>query len=311
MSLLLSTLLGPLTPRAPGSLTPLAASPGPSEATAPTLDRAALAGFAADRLGFAFVGGYGAALTCLVPSIGARACLAATERGGAHPRAIMTTLGEADPTGARRLDGEKTWITLGTLATELLVVARLARPGVGEGRLEGRGSLRVVRLPAGREGITLSAGVATPFAPEVPHAEARFEGVRIAPDEVLEGDGYDDYLKPFRTLEDLHVLGAALGYLVRVAREYAWPRPFIEQALAALLTLRGLCALDPRAPQTHVVLGGALSLVRALVDDATPHWALAPADERERFARDRMLLDVAGRVRAARLEAAWGRLSGA
>ena len=182
----------------------------------PTLDRAALAGFAADRLGFAFVGGYGAALAQLVPSIAPRACLAATERGGAHPRAILTTLSEPDAaTGARLLDGEKTWITLGTLATELLVVARLGGPR--EAR-EGKGSLRVVRLPAARAGITLREGVATPFAPEVPHAEARFEGVSVAPEELLEGDGYDEYLKPFRTIEDVHVLGATLGYLVRVAR---------------------------------------------------------------------------------------------
>ncbi|HRG95815.1 MAG TPA: acyl-CoA dehydrogenase family protein [Polyangiaceae bacterium] len=300
MDLLLSTLLGPLPPRGPSSL---AAAPSPADATAPTLDRAALAGFAADRLGFAFVGGYGAALARLVPSIASRACLAATERGGAHPRAILTTLGEPDAAGARLLDGEKTWVTLGTLATELLVVARL-------GGREGKGSLRVVRLPAARAGITLREGVATPFAPEVPHAEARFEGVVVAPEELLEGDGYDDYLKPFRTVEDLHVLGATLGYLVRVAREHAWPRPFTERALAALLALRAQSALDPRAAETHVALGGALSLVRALVDEATPHWALAPVDERDRFARDRPLLDVAGRVRAARLDAAWAGLAG-
>lgn len=301
MDLLLSALLGPLTPRVASSL---AAPAAPSDAT--TLDRAALAGFAADRLGFAFVGGYGAALARLVPSIAPRACLAATERGGAHPRAILATLSEPDATtGARRLDGEKTWITLGTLATELLVVARL---GGGDAR-EAKGSLRVVRLPAAREGVTLRAGVATPFAPEVPHAEARFERVVVAPEELLEGDGYDDYLKPFRTIEDIHVLGAALGYLVRVAREHAWPRSFTERALAALLALRGLGALDPRAPETHVALGGGLALARALIDEATPHWALATPDERDRFARDRPLLDVAGRVRAARLDAAWARLA--
>ena len=299
MDLLLSVVLGPLTPRGAPSL---AAPDAPTDAT--TFDRAALAGFAADRLGFAFVGGYGAALARLVPSIAPRACLAATERGGAHPRAILATLSEPDAaTGARRLDGEKTWITLGTLATELLVVARL-----GEAR-EAKGSLRVARLPAAREGITLCAGMTTPFAPEVPHAEARFEGVVVAPGELLDGDGYDDYLKPFRTIEDIHVLGAALGYLVRVAREHAWPRSFTERALAALLALRGLGALDPRAPETHVALGGGLSLARALVDEATPHWALASPEERDRFARDRPLLDVAGRVRAARLDAAWARLA--
>lgn len=303
MDLLLVTLLGPLTARSDTTLDRADAELGDATlATLATLDRAALAGFAADRLGFAFAGGYRAALTRLVPSIGPRASLAATERGGVHPRAIATTLGEPDVTGRCVLHGEKSWITLGTRATELLVVARLAER-------EGPGSLRVVRLPATREGVTLRPGVGTPFAPELPHAEARFEGVGIAAEEVLVGDGYDDYLKPFRTIEDIHVLGAALGYLVRVGREYGWPRAFTERALAALLTLRDLNAQEPRAPETHVALGGALSLVRTLLDDAAPHWELAQADERERFTRDRPLLEIAGRAREARLDAAWRHLA--
>ncbi len=36
--------------------------------------------------------------------------------------------------------------------------------------------------------------------------------MHVADDELLPGDGYDDLLKPFRTIEDTHVLAAAVGW---------------------------------------------------------------------------------------------------
>jgi hypothetical protein len=47
---------------------------------------------------------------------------------------------------------------------------------------------------------------------------------------------------------------------------------------------------------------------RALLTDAD--WSRAPDATRVRWERDRPLLDLAQRVRAARLEAAWRALSG-
>src|SRR5262245_60367021 len=90
---------------------------------ASTVARAAAAGFAADRLGYAFAGGYRAALARLVPAVRGNACLCATEPGGAHPRYIKAALERLPDADAYRLDGTKTWVTLGTEADELLVVA--------------------------------------------------------------------------------------------------------------------------------------------------------------------------------------------
>ncbi len=298
MRSLVSRLLAPLAPRALDRGLRELALPAATEGS--TLARAALGGFETDRLGYAFVCGYQAALARLVPGLAARACFAATERAGAHPRAIQCALTPVTA-GAYHLDGTKTWITLGTEADELLVVARLAGH-------EGKGSLRVARVPCARAGITLTAGAPLPFAPEVPHAEARFEGVLVEAGELLEGDGYDQFLKPFRTIEDLHVLASTLGYLLRVARTFAWPREFVERALVTLLALERLGELDPRAPTTHVALGGAFTLARGLLDESEAHWELAEAGERARWRRDRALLTVADRARTARLEAAWRQL---
>ena len=101
------------------------------DATAPArvggdtpIDRALVGGACADRLGFAFAAGYAEALHALVPATRDRlAVLCATEDGGAHPRAIRTTLCAVDDTGGGgahyRLDGRKKWATAATAATEI------------------------------------------------------------------------------------------------------------------------------------------------------------------------------------------------
>jgi hypothetical protein len=66
--------------------------------------------------------------------------------------------------------------------------------------------------------------------------------------------------------------------------------------------LDGLAARDPRDPRTHFALEGALVLGKQ-VFDGCDLGALSDED-RERWQRDRPLLEVAGRVRALRFEAA-------
>lgn len=263
-----------------------------------TVDRAVAAGFAADRLGYAFAGGYRAALARLVPQVKGAACLCATEQGGGHPRFLRTSLAQVD--GGYRLTGTKTWVTLGSTADELLVVASVGHDDAGKNRL------KVVHLPASRAGIAIVDKAPTPFAPEIPHAEATFDAVAVQPAEILDGDGYDAYLKPFRTIEDAHVLASALGYLVSVARAYAWPRVHVEEALPIVLALREIGAADPSRREVHIALAGAFRQARALFTSCEPCWSSAPEDERARWQRDRPLLDVAEKVRALRLDAAWG-----
>ncbi len=145
----------------------------------------------------------------------------------------------------------------------------------------------------------------TPFSPEIPHATLRFDGVRIAADRVLPGDGYADYLKPFRTIEDLHVHAALLGYLIGVGRRSSWPEVVLERAVALAVAARALAVAPPSDPAVHVALGGVLDLARHLVADTAAHWLSASEAERERWKRDLPLLAVAQRARGARLARAW------
>jgi len=263
------------------------------------VDVAFAGGFAADRMAYAFASGYHSALRTLLPGLPRehRYALCATEAQGGHPSAMNTRL--TGPSGGPwRLDGTKTFVTLGRAADELLVVAT-------EGQDErGRNRLRLVRLDSRRAGVSLRDLPPPPFVPEVPHAELLLEAVVVEPGEVLPGDGYERFVKPFRTVEDCHVFAAVLGWLLQVARRSQWPDDVREGLLALGVMLRGLAQADPSAPETHLALGGAIDLVRGRIEALAPLWERTDAPTRERWERDRLLLQVAGKVRAKRRETA-------
>lgn len=265
---------------------------------------AALVGGAlADRLGFAFAAGYRGALAALVPA-GADdevASLCASEAGGAHPRAIATRLARGD--AGWTLTGTKTFATLGHDATVLWVVASTGVEEGADGKPRNR--LRLVRVRADAAGITRRRLPDTPFAPEIGHAEIVFAGTPVADADVQPGDGYERYLKPFRTVEDVHVHAAATGFVSGVAARHGWPRELRERLAAGAAALVALASADPSSPAVHVGVEGALATARRILDDAEPCWASVDPAARQRWERDRPLFAVAQRARTLRLEAAW------
>ena len=264
----------------------------------PTFVAAVCAGEVAGSVGEAFLAGYRAALRCLVPSLpeGRAVCLCATEEGGAHPRAIATRVLLGD--GGPRLTGRKKWVTGAPLADLLLVVAS---QGIGD---DGRNRLVVARVEARAAGVTLHPQPPTPFVPEIPHAEVTFDSVLV--DELLPGDGYDRYLKPFRTVEDIHVFGAVLGHLFARAQEGGWPAGWRERLIATLAAFERCAAGDPLEPATHLVLAGSIELGRQLASEAIEHF---DPTARATWQRDLTLLSVASKARASRAEAAWRRVT--
>jgi alkylation response protein AidB-like acyl-CoA dehydrogenase len=252
-----------------------------------TVDRAIELGFAADRLGMAFAGAYCSAMVALGAPDDGPSALCATEDEGGHPRAIKTRL------EAGRVTGTKRFVSFGTFAKTLLVVAS---EGVDE---QGRNRLRVVQVAA-RE-VKLEAGVELPFVPEVPHASVVLENVA---GQVLPGDGYERYLKPFRTIEDLHVNAAVLAYLLNVGLRFGWSTAVKEDLLAGLASAVTLGSMDPSSVATHRVIAGLLGNATRIIDGLD--WSNVEPDERARFERDRPLLKVAAKARLARQQKAWG-----
>lgn len=267
------------------------------------LDRAIAAGFGADRVGWAFASGYQAALHALFPGAPEDriAALCVTEAEGNQPRAIHSTLRKS--AHGWTLDGAKRWTTLGPDGAVLFVAAR--DPSISGERI----ALKVARVRSDAPGVAVQPMPATRFVPEVPHAQVRFEDVQVPAEALLPGDGYQAYVKPFRTVEDIHVNAAVLAYLVREARRLGWPAPWIERAAALLYALRALAAEDPSAPATHVALAGALALGTGLISEAETFWKDCAGDvAAERWNRDRELLSVASSARAQRRVRAWERL---
>jgi len=293
MDALLHRLLA-LTPAALDSLEPWwNATRDVREAQNTTIDRALIGGVLADRLGFAFASGYQEALRALVGHDGIGA-LCVTEARGNSPKDIDTTV---TPRGdGFVVTGAKKWATAAPLATSLLVCAKT---GVDA---EGRNTLRLVRVPTKATGVMLTASSA-PFVPEIPHAEVTLDNVHVAADALLPGDGYSDYVKPFRTVEDAHVHAALLGYLIGVARRFDFSRDLIERLLATALSVRSIGLADPTSIHVHIALAGAFTQIAHLVAEVEQAWE--GGDEHSRWQRDRALLRVASGARAARRDAAW------
>jgi len=260
-------------------------------------DLALWAGFAANRPAWAFLSGYQAALGALLPSLAPdrRAALAVTEDAGNHPRAITTELtGDAAPFV---LAGEKSFVTLGPSAHVLLV---LATRGIGD---DGRPRLVLVQVPRDAIGVRVETLPPLPFIAEVPHGRAVFDGVAVASDAVLPGDGYADYSKPFRTIEDAHVHGALVAYFARLARRHRAPAVVLAELAALAQELHGLCAADPMDPETHVLLGVAIGRVARVAEDERL-WNVVDDATRSLWIRDRPILGVAAGARSKRLDLA-------
>ncbi len=264
------------------------------------IDDAITVGFAADRLGYAFVAGAQAGLRALVPSLPVAAIVAfcATEPGGNHPRAIETRLEAAGDGFA--LSGSKRWSTMAPVADLLLAVAVDGRDAAGRKRF------RVVRVDPAAPGVSIGTMPPPTSMPEVPHGAVELEQIRVDPAALLPGDGYAEYVKPFRTVEDVHVHGALLGYLVGVARRHRFPDDSVEALVASVAATHACAALPPSAPETHVTLAGVLARDARLVAELTPFWAGVTGDERSRWDRDaRVLGAVAAPAKERRRERAW------
>ena len=264
-------------------------------------------GFAADRVGWAFAAGYQSALRQLIQVNGGTVddhellAMCATEAGGNRPRDIETRLVDNGP-GGITVTGRKTWTTLGSACTGLLVVGRV------DGGENDRPALKIARVDTHAQGVSLVKKPPLDFVPEVPHVAAVFDGAEA--EALMPGDGYSDFVKPFRTVEDTFIALAVQAWLVREGRARGWPRSFLESLTASLAGLAAVAAQPAGAPATHVALAGALARTNDLYQQADALWADERDAAAERWRRDRPLFQVAGKPRAMRAQRAWESLGG-
>lgn len=271
------------------------------------LERAIAGGFDSADVGQAFVCGYQAALQHLAPAqVDDRlASFCVTESGGNSPSAIQTRLTPVTPERSL-LHGEKAFVSGADQAELLLVAARTGEDQGSDGKIRPR--IVIVQVPVPQRGLHIQPLPPLPFAPSATHGTAHFDQVAVSAAQCLPGDGYRDYVKPFRTVEDIHVSAALLGWLLRVARSWHWPDECVETLLALLVLHQALAALPADASTTHLALAGARQQLENWLLTSEPHWARCPAPLQEQWQRDRALLKVAGSARTRRTHTAWERL---
>jgi alkylation response protein AidB-like acyl-CoA dehydrogenase len=250
---------------------------------------AVLGGCAVATPGMAFLLGYQAALRALwpsaPPSLGA---ICATEQRSLRPADMATRI------QGLRLTGQKDFVTAGDAADWLLVAARSEADG------EAPRLVLAVVYP-GEAGVRLEALPALPLIPDISHSRLHLEGAAC---ELLAGDGWDAYVKPFRSLEDLYVLSALCAWLYGVGQEQGWPQALKLRLLAML----SACAEGTRhcadAVVSHLLLGGLFEQFAAL--EADIGRALAAGDPRwaQMWQRDRGVLTLAASARQLRLDKA-------
>ena len=250
---------------------------------------AVLGGRLAATPGLAFLAGYQGALRALWPaaprSLGA---LCVTENRSTRPADLQTRL------SGLHLSGRKDFVTAAEAADWLLVAARTESQGQSP-----RMAVGVVR--AGAPGSRLEPLPALPLMPDIGHACLYLEQV---PCELLPGDGWDSYVKPFRTIEDLHVLAAVAAWLYGVGADNAWPRDLLLRLLALLGGCAEAARHNPSAPQTHVLLAGLFAQFHSLGAELDGAFAAGSQHWAQLWQRDRSLLELARAARQTRLQKA-------
>lgn len=250
---------------------------------------AVLGGRLATTPGLAFLAGYQAALRALWPaaplSLGA---LCVTENKSTRPADMSTRLIDL------HLTGRKDFVTAADAAEWLLVAAREEEPGASP-----RLAMGVVRN--GDPGVRIEPLPALPLMPDISHGRLHLEQALC---ERLPGDGWDTYAKPFRTIEDVHVLCAVSAWLYGVGQDSQWPQTLQLRLLGLLSGCAEVAHLCPSAATSHVLLAGLFAQFSSLRAEIDAAMATGPAEWNTLWLRDGKVLEIARSAREKRLEKA-------
>ena len=236
--------------------------------------------------GLAFLVGYQAALRMLwpsaPPSLGA---LCATEQRSLRVADMQTRLHDL------RLSGRKDFVTAGDAADWLLIAARSEQPGETP-----RLSLAVAYPD--EPGVRVEKLPPIPLMPDISHGRLILDNALC---ELLAGDGWDAYVKPFRTLEDIYVLSAMTAWLYGVGQDCDWPQALQLRLLALLAGCAEVSRHPPVSPAGHVLLGGLFAQFEGLKGEINEARAEGPPEWAAMWQRDQGVMELAAEARGMRL----------
>ena len=210
------------------------------------IDKAIFGGFMCQQFSFSFMAGYQAALEQMFPNTAPNElkALCVSEAKGGHPKAIQTMLQD------NRVTGVKTYVTAGTEVKHLLVLCKTNE------EVNNRPLLKMVYLPYTTTDIEIT-NFELSFMKEIKHGKAAFKSTKIKQEQILEGDGYNLYAKPFRTLEDICLGASYQAMLLRQAIDNQWEDNLRDRILFNIYTLKNLLNLPPLDQEAHLLLSAA------------------------------------------------------
>lgn len=249
-------------------------------------------GLRCESIGLAFAAGYRSALQKLLPTLDVSrwAAMCVTEATGNHPRQIKATI-----TADGIVNGEKSFVTLADRQPQLIVVAKA-------GETDGLPVLKAAFIDGLADQVNIELMPPLPMVPEISHGKITFDFARAS---LLEGDGYSDYSKRFRTLEDVHVLAGFASVLTSLVYRYKLPVELLEQCLVLLNSILATeHELENETPILHLHLAGLFESFKELCQSFEYSLEQLPAHISSSWLRDKKLFGVANKARQARRERA-------
>ncbi len=306
-TVLLELLLGKPEPRDYGSLStwlPAWRAANMAHKHCSPYVAAIAAALQADRMAWAFFSGYQGALAAAFPdhrgSTTPKIASLGANESGRRLTEIDTMVHGVD--GLLRLIGRKSWVLAGIDDLDLYVLARMSN-----GPAKGPGSLRVVRVPRSAMGVEMGDPRPQAVVPELEHCQVVFNNVLIDRAQLIAGDGYADYVKPFRLREDVHVTGCTLAYLLAQGHVANWPTRWRQRCVAVIVTLGECAVLSPTDPNTELFTAGALAIAGEVIAQSDALWSQYGSIALDRWYRDKPILGLGKEARRQRVQAAWAK----
>lgn len=261
----------------------------------------------ADRRTTAAAAGHQAALFRLFPDQppGHITAFCVSEEGGARPMAIESTLREG-PNGILILTGEKKWGSMSPDADTLFIAASSGVETI-DGRERNR--IRMVGIPADRDGIRLTPRTYGDIETELRIADLSLRDVEVHADEVKPGDGFQRFVKPFRLIEDVFgCAGTQIGVFC-LGRRNGWNAERLEDLLGLITQAWAISRGDMASPPAVLAMAAYFRRSNEVWTSLREEWTKATEDECARWSPEHGLLGIAQKARDIGRERAWAAVS--
>ena len=277
--------------------------------TTSSIDRAIIGGFLADRMAYAFLSGYENALQKHFAMLPAQslAAFCVSEKGGSRPKAMKTTLTQGQNADTYTLNGQKSFVTCAEDAQWLIIAAALTECEQNkiEDEIYTRPNIKLALIEASTPGLTVTSSKELPFIPEIKKGSLALDNVKVMAENILPGDGYSNYVKPFSCVEGVYIMAATSAFLFRLACLFDWPKSIHEQLLSTLLAVKQLDEGDMSSPVTEIMVSGVKSQLKQITELSKPQWPKLPEQHLQRLQRDCGMLLMSDKNHLTRLERAW------